>query len=187
MAQQGATEGLAERWLARGSDALSVVASVAVILMMVQITTDVTLKYVFHKPIVGTTETIAYYYMPAAIFFPLAFVERHRRHIMVTLFTQSRPPRTIAGIDAFAGVLGVVYASVLTWATASSALLRTRQGEELDATFFFIPIWPARWFLPIGAGLFTLYLLLHFIQDIRVALGKAAPRPPSGEVGTEVE
>jgi TRAP-type C4-dicarboxylate transport system permease small subunit len=187
MAQQGATAGFAERWLARGSDALSLLASVAVMLMMVQIAADVTLKYVFHKPIVGTTETIAYYYMPAAIFLPLAFVERHRRHIMVTLFTQSRPPRTIAGFDAFAGAIGVAYASILTWATASSALLHTRQGEELDATFFYIPIWPARWFLPVGAGLFTLYLLLHVIQDFRVATGKAPPREPPGEVGTEVE
>jgi TRAP-type C4-dicarboxylate transport system permease small subunit len=187
MENRGAAIGPVERMLARGSDVLSFVASFSVVLMMVQITADVTLKYVFHKPVVGTTETISYYYMPAAIFLPLAFVQRHRRHIMVTLFTQSLPARKLAGVDTFAGLLGVLYSGCLTWSTAASAILQTRQGEALDATFFEIPIWPARWFLPIGAGLFTLYLLLHVVQDLRVALGKSQVRAPSGEVGTDVE
>lgn len=179
--------GLVERSLARGSDVLAFLAMFAIVLMMLQISADVTLKYVFHKPIVGTTETIAYYYMPAAIFFPLAFVERYRRHITVTVFTQRLRPARIAGFDALAGIIGLVYAGVLTWSTAASALLRTRQGEELDATFFYIPIWPARWFLPIGAGLFTLYLLLHIVEDIRVALGKRPPRAQPTETPPEAE
>lgn len=176
-----------ERYLAQASDVLSFLASVAVVAMMVQITADVTLKYIFHTPIVGTTESIAYYYMPAAIFFPLAFVERHRRHIMVTIFTQSMSPRRIAGVDTFAGLLGVLYSATLTWSTAASAILQTRQGESLDATFFEMPIWPSRWFLPVGAGLLTLYVLLHVVQDVRAALGKTEAKARPGEVGTDVE
>ncbi|MGH2510923.1 MAG: TRAP transporter small permease subunit, partial [Ktedonobacteraceae bacterium] len=175
MEKRGNLTSLIERCLARGSESLSAVASVSVILMMVQITADVVLKYMFHKPIAGTIEIIAYYYMPAAIFFPLAFAERHRRHITVTLFTQRFAPRRIAGFDVFSGLVSTLYVSLLTWSSVTSAILHTRQGEELDATFFYVPIWPARWFLPVGAALFALYLLLHVVQDARVALGGAPP------------
>lgn len=175
---------LAERALGRLSDLLVAVACLAVILMMVQITADVAFKYLLHMPIVGTTEIISAYYMPAAIFLPLAAVEAQRRHIMVTLFTQGLGERAVAGFDAFASLLGVVYAGILTWSTTASAILQTSQRESWDATFFEIPVWPTRWFLPLGAGCMLLYMLLNGGRDLWVALGKSPPRARGGQEET---
>jgi TRAP-type C4-dicarboxylate transport system permease small subunit len=178
---------LVERVLGSVSTLLSTAASVAVIFMMVQITADVLLKTLLHEPIVATTEIISAYYMPAAIFLPLAAVEARRRHIMVTLFTQSLNPRAIAGFDAFAGLIGVLYAGCLTWSSAATAVLHTAQRESWDATFFDLAVWPARWFLPVGAGCLALYMLLHVVTDLWVALGKMRAEPRPGGVGAGIE
>jgi TRAP-type C4-dicarboxylate transport system permease small subunit len=185
--EAGASHDVVKKVLDDVSTALAVVAGVAVTLMMVQITVDVTFKNLFHQPIIGTTEIISSYYMPATIFLPLAAVEAQRRHITVVLFTQALPPRAVAGFDVFANVIGVLYAGCLTWSTTASAVLHTRNLESLDATFFDIPVWPTRWFLPIGVGCLTLYLLLHVVKDLWVALGKASAEARLGEAEAEVD
>lgn len=187
METRGGPSDAVERVLGHVSTLLSTAAGVAVVLMMVQITADVILKYVLHQPIVGTTEIISAYYMPAAIFFPLAAVEGQRRHIMVSLFTQALNVRAVAAFDAFACLVGVLYAGCLTWSTTATAVLKTAVGEAWDATFFDIPVWPTRWFLPVGAGCLTLYMLLHAATDLWVALGKSRAAPRPHEVGVDVE
>ncbi len=165
-----------DRGLARASGVLSIVGGVAVVLMMVHISVDVVLKYTLHLPMPGTIEIISFYYMPAAIFLPLAAVERGAHHIIVELFTQHLAPRRIAGYDAVACAFGVVYAAGLTWATGKMAVLQTSRAESWDATFFNLPIWPTRWLLPLGCGLLMLYMALHVYRNIRIARGLAPPR-----------
>jgi TRAP-type C4-dicarboxylate transport system permease small subunit len=166
-----------ERALDRASYALAIVGGAAVILMMLQISADVAMKYAWNRTIVGTIEIISAYYMPAVIFLPLAAVEHGRRHIIVSLFTQRLGPRAVSAFDAFACLVGVVYTACLTWSGGAIAVLQTARLETLDVTFYDLPVWPTRWFLPLGSGLLMLYMLLHLVRDVRRALGK--PRGPS--------
>ena len=149
---------------------LVLIAGVSIVLMMLHVSADILMKYIFNLPIQGTLEIVSYYYMVAAVFLPLAAVERNHGHIYVEVFTQHLSPRWIASIDSFANSLGVVYVGILTWMTGFEAVRQTRALEEWDAVFFQIPVWPTRWFLTFGCGAMMLYMMLHAFRAIRAAV-----------------
>lgn len=149
---------------------LMLIAGICIVLMMVHVSVDILMKYIFNLPIQGTLEIVSYYYMVAAVFLPLAAVERNHGHIFVEVFTQHLSPRWIASIDGFASVLGVVYVSILTWMTGLESVRQTRALEAWDAVFFDIPVWPTRWFLTFGCGAMVLYMALHAYRDVRAAV-----------------
>lgn len=162
--------------LARASYVLSLVGGLAVFFMLLQVTANVILRYSLSMPITGTIEITSAYYMPAVIFLPLAAVERGHRHIIVELFTQKLRVRWVAALDAFAAFLGFIYAGCITWSSGAVAVLSTTRFESWNATFFNVPVWPSRWFVPIGCGCLALYMLLHVIKYIRVAIGTSQDR-----------
>ena len=53
---------------------LMIVAGLCFCVMAIHVTADVFMKYLFRHPIVGTLESVTYYYMVAAVFLPLAAV-----------------------------------------------------------------------------------------------------------------
>jgi TRAP-type C4-dicarboxylate transport system permease small subunit len=170
--------GAVEAALGFVSRAFAVVAGVTVLLMMLHVTTDVLTKYLLNMPVVGTLEIVSHYYMVAAIFLPLAAVERRRGHLFVELFTARLGPRAILGLDATGCILGVFFAGAITWMSTIEALRRTRSGEIIDAVYYTIPIWPTRWLVPLGAGLLALMWLLHAVIYLR-RIGERNPELPS--------
>ncbi|MGX1306366.1 TRAP-type C4-dicarboxylate transport system permease small subunit [Amorphus suaedae] len=170
--------GAVEAALGLVSRAFAVVAGVTVLLMMLHVTTDVLTKYLLNMPIVGTLEIVSHYYMVAAIFLPLAAVERRRGHLFVELFTAKLAPRAILGLDAMGCLLGVIFAGSITWMSTIEALRRTRSGEIIDAVYYTIPIWPTRWLVPLGAGLLALMWLLHGVIYLR-RIGERNPEVPA--------
>lgn len=156
----------------------------AITLMLVHVTLDILLKFFFSMPINGTLEMVSAYYMVAAVFLPLGIVQRARGHILVEVFTQHLAPRAIAGFSGVSGLIGMLFLAALTVMSGIEAVNQTLRLERLDIVFFYLPVWPSRWFLPIGCGVFTFYLLLHSVVDCVVAVtgrnllpGQAEPAP----------
>ena len=56
--------------------------------MMGHVVLDVFLKFAFNAPLIGTLETVSYYYMVGAVFLPLGAVELKKEHVHVDLFIQ---------------------------------------------------------------------------------------------------
>lgn len=164
--------GLVDRVLHGGSQALGLLAGAAILLMMLQVSADVLFKYLLNKPIVGTLEMVSHYYMVAAVFLPLAAIEYRREHILVELFTLRFGERGVAALDAFSCLLAAVFSACVTWMSAIEAARRTRTFELVDAVYYRIYVWPTRWFLTVGFGLFTLVLVLHAYQYLWYALGR---------------
>ncbi len=173
--------------LAMLSRALAVVGGIAVFLMMIHVSADVLSKYIFNRPIVGTLEIVSHYYMVAAIFLPLAAIERTRGHIFVELFTLRLPPRVVLALDAFACLLGAVFAGMIAWRSTIEALRRTRSGEMIDAVYYQILVWPTRWLVPLGTAVFMLMLLQHTARYAAGAFGRVPPAPPPRHTETELE
>jgi TRAP-type C4-dicarboxylate transport system permease small subunit len=149
---------------------LVILAGLCFCLMAVHVTTDVLMKYIFGRPIVGTLETVTYYYMVAAVFLPLVAVEAERRQVAVELFTSFLPVRALAALDAVIKLVLMGYVGLMAWAGYVSALRQTRVLEVAQSVAFQIYIWPSRWFVVIGCGAMLVYLFLHFIEDLLHAL-----------------
>ena len=136
------------------------VAGLLIFLMMLHVVLDVLSKYLLNEPIVGTLEIVSNYYMVAIVFLPLAVVQRHDGHVKVEVFTNSLPKRLIVVFDVFAAILTLVYVSLMTWLVLLEAVDQTVIREKLQVGISLMPVWPARWFAPIGGALFILAIIM---------------------------
>ena len=134
------------------SQVLLFFGGVAIIALMLHICADVAGKHFFNKPITGTLEIVAWYYMVACVFLPLAFVQVQRLHLTVELFTMGLSRRRLAALDGVIAVLGLGYVALLAWLVYGRARAATADREILDLTFFDVPAWPSRWVLPLSFG-----------------------------------
>lgn len=140
----------------------SVLAGIAVALMMVQVTLDVAMRHLFGTPLPATLTIVSYYYMVIAAFIPLALAEDRRAHISVEVVTELLPKpvqRHLAGLILLptAAITGL-----LTWRTFEAAVDAFQGGTAQVSGSSPIPVWPAYFALPVGAGLMTALLVLRF-------------------------
>ena len=143
------------------TDRLVSLASLFLLIMMLHVCADVALKYLMNRPIEGTLEIVSYYYMVAAVFLPLAFVELTRSAVAVDLFFIMMPrAMKITCMGLVLLICMVTYAGLawITWHDALRALAR----REVVMGSAAVPIWPSRFVLPISFALGSLVCLWHF-------------------------
>lgn len=149
------------------ANALFVAASVAIMAMMVHVTADILGRLIFNRPLVGTLEIVASYYMVACAYLPLAYVQIERSHMVIELFTQKFSDRAILVLDIFSGLIGIAFLGLMAWQTLLVAIEKTAVREVVEATFYQLPVWPARWIIVISAAVTTFILVLQLVQDGR--------------------
>lgn len=159
------------------TSALLVLGCTAVVAMALHIVADVASKYLLGTPIVGTIEIVSTYYMVAIVFLPLAFVQREGAHIIVEAFTYRASPRLIAAIDAVVLLACLAVLCVYIWQTGESALAKTASRESLAVIYFDIPVWPTRWFVPIGLFAMGLCMALQAIRKLTDLAGGSPADP----------
>ncbi len=144
---------------------LAVVCGFFLVLMMVHVGADIALKLLFNAPLVGTLETVSYYYMVGIVFLALPFVELRREHVAVDLFFVKLPQGAQVVVYAAGMVLAAGYYGLFCFQTTLDALKATAQRETVMANFLFY-VWPSRWALSVGSGILSLMLLLKAVAAI---------------------
>lgn len=131
--------------------------------MMLHVFADVVAKYVINFPIPGTAEIAAEYYMVAAVFLPLPYVEIRNSGIAVDLFYDLSPPKGQYVMSIFAYICQILFFSFLTYQTSLDALhaleIRDFVSGQVQVT-----VWPAAFFLSFGFGLAMLVSILRLIE-----------------------
>ena len=158
------------------------VGAAAIFLMMLHITADVIGKFIFNRPLPGTTPIVSQYYMVVAAFLPLAIVERLTGHISVEVLFTAFPRRLRAVLTLCATALGSVVFAAMTWTSWNEALKKYAMGSFSYEQGVKILIWPTHFIVPAGTALITLVLLwrlaafLMRIEDASaLAVGQAHP------------
>lgn len=154
--------------------ALIFIAALAMILMMVQICADAALRTMFDSTVPGTLEIVSFYYMVSVVFLPLAYIQLHRGHVIIELFTAGLSPRVNAAIDGVVCVIAALAMAYFTMAAFQKAMAMTNLGEFVLGVIL-VYTWPARWFVVAGTGLMSIVYLLSAIEEFAVASGKAEP------------
>ncbi len=145
-------------------------------LMTLHVALDVTLRYAINTPLPGTVSFVAYYYMVAVIFAPLAFVQSKREHFFAEIATERLPPAALRVLDGLCLLATALVLFFLVWCTGTYALSFTKSGASVETGYFTIPTWPSRWFVPIGLGLMALYAAFQ-------AVCLLLPRSAAGRFG----
>lgn len=138
------------------------IAGAGVILMMLHITLDVVLKKFFVSPIPMTLETVAHYYMVLAVFLPMAYVESVDKHFRVDVAEQFMSERLKRGLDVLGSIFGICFFSFLAWHSWFFAMDKFSEGEMVMSSEVLV-IWPTRFLVPIGAGLYAFVLFARLI------------------------
>lgn len=151
--------------LDRISRFMSGVAGIALVLMMLHVVADVTMKYVFNLPIPGTLEIVAFYYMVAAVFLPLAYIELHGLHITVDLIYDRMPPAFQRIALGFGLLCSIGFFSILTYQTWFDAVESFEIGEIAMGAVA-VSLWPTRFFLPLGFGAIVIASMVRFVGEV---------------------
>ncbi|MCP5152831.1 MAG: TRAP transporter small permease [Ectothiorhodospiraceae bacterium] len=149
-----------ERWLRRVAMALTVIAGIALLLMMAQTVIDILMKNLMGAPIEGNLEIMSVYHMVAIVFLPLAIVELKHEHINVDLLVRLFPTGLRRVTDSLGYLITAVFFAMLTYQTWLDAV-KSFRIDEILMTSILITIWPAKFSLPIGFAAVALASLLH--------------------------
>lgn len=159
--------GQVKRILDVAVDLTGVAAALAVLLMMLHVTTDIVLRYLFNAPPPGTITFVSHYYMVFLVCLPLAFVERANGHIAVDVVTDRLPERWSYHLRHIALLPSAAVVGLVTYATWVEALGKFKRGTFLMEQGIQVPVWIGYFALPLGYGLMTLYLLLKFVAYLQ--------------------
>lgn len=152
-----------ERMLARLSRLLMYAAGLILAAMMLHVFSDVVLKYLLNSPIPGTDEIVARYYMVAAVFLPLPFVEMRNSGISVDLVYNMVSRLAQRTMLLIAYVAQTAFFGLLAYQSAFDAWKSFTIGEYVS-TQIIVTVWPASFFLPVGFAIATLVSILRIFQ-----------------------
>lgn len=126
--------------------------------------TDVVLRKLFSKGILGTLE-LSEFMMAAIVFFSLAEGELQNRNVNVDLFVRKLSLKSRVIIDAIMKILGFVLYCFITFAVFSYAGLMKSSGEvSLD---LWLPKYPLIYVVAVALIIFSAVLLFHMITAVK--------------------
>ncbi len=134
------------------------------LIIMFMVTTDVVGRALLNKPLWGVLE-ISEFLLAGAIMLGLGYTEFLGGNIMVELIYDRLSPKRQNIMRIFYNLVGIGLYSIITW--ASGILTFELMQAHLTSDVLKIPAWPFRAFVPVGAFLMVVVLLLKLFEDIQ--------------------
>ncbi len=151
------------------SRVLHVVAQWVIVLMVLLTVTDVLLRYVFSRPILGSYE-ITQFLMAMVVFASLGYTMTVKGHVCVDLITSKLPERAQAVLESVTSLLALVVFVLATWRNVLFAGTTWRRNDVSGELF--IPVSPFILFVALGIAVLCLVLFVHFVQSLARAVQK---------------
>lgn len=147
-------------------DAFAWLTCAALVAMMLLITLDAIGRYLFITIFPDVFHFTELYLMPMVIFFAMAWVQRERGHVNVTLLSQLIPKPALSACLAVVFLLSGLIAGVMAYASWNAAWPHL---ENWRVTGGVVP-WPtglSRVVVPLGLGLLSIRLLADSVIEAR--------------------
>lgn len=145
------------------SNGLAALGAIAIVLMMIQIAIDVTLRNLFNLSVPMTATLVTKWYMVAVAFLPLGLAELIDRHICVDVVYQQfslRWRRIVGGAVCLLSFIVVCIMVIPLWGEAVEKMelgsFELENGRHLS-------IWLPFFFLPVGFAVFGAILLYRVV------------------------
>lgn len=136
---------------------------IAIGLMMVHVALDVMSRKLLGHPLPGTLTAVTFYYMIIAVFLPLALVERRGGHIAADFPMPQSLSRLRGCMRAIGGVMAALIMALVAWCGGVDAVRDWQVNASQVQGSLIIPVWPARFAVPLGAGLLALVFLWRLV------------------------
>lgn len=136
------------------------VTSTFLIAIVLLTTASVGRRYLFGSEIIAVLN-IDEFLLVAVTFIGLAWTQLRQGHIATDFLYVRMKERSQLVTSIATAVISIFFASLITAAGWSMALESLRTGESAFSTGAMVPLWPARFIIPIGAGLYVVSLLFN--------------------------
>lgn len=138
--------------------------------MMVVLTYEITARYLFNSPTSWAHETTTMLYGTFCILAGV-YTHRHHGHVRSEAIYHLFSVRGRAILDVITGGIGLVIFGVFFVVAFEFAAESWQSGELSSKSTWAPPIYPFKSVLPLAVGLMWMQSLVHFIRDLRTALG----------------
>ena len=146
------------------SKIMAIIAAIVLGVMMLLTVADVTGRYFFNYPINGSWEMIGFLLVCAGTW-GLAFCQKQKAHIRVTVLSDLFPFRGRAIIDSIAYLFGSAAFAVICWRSVLLTIKYVVEKGHVTDTLQF-PYYPFTIIMAIGTGLLAIMLLIHLIHSL---------------------
>jgi len=140
-----------------------------VLIIMFYTTADVIGRYLFDKPVTGALE-ICEFTMVGMILLGIAHIQAEGGHVRITLFLRYFSPRVKAITDIIHSTLAAGIFSIVAWQGMSAAIIDFNRHLTSDLLRW-LPIWPFKVIVSIGAFFLAVELLIELVEFIRRTTG----------------
>lgn len=155
------------QWIRSLDRSLSIVTSIALIVMMLHIVLHAVMRGFFQAPITGTNEIVTFYYLPLVALLGIPAAQLKREHITVTLFIDRMGERAAITLTVIACAIGAALSVGFAYFGLLEALSNLESGSTAGVTA--IITWPIYFLVPI---VFTLLALLYVGRAIALLRGR---------------
>jgi TRAP-type C4-dicarboxylate transport system permease small subunit len=161
--------GFIERVIHTLSKILNIIGVSILGAMMLLSVADVSLRFLFNSPILGTVE-LTEYMMVSLGFLMLAWCARNQGNVRVDLIVNYFPPRLQAIIDSATCFFSLIISYFITWQGFLQLVHVWKTGKA--STILKVPTYPFFIALVLGSGVLCLVLIAHLIQLLTKAAEK---------------
>jgi TRAP-type C4-dicarboxylate transport system permease small subunit len=166
---------------------LVALSAVILIAIMLIVTTDVALRYMFSRPLIWAYDVIGLYLMAAVFFLALPHSLRHHVHICVDVLVHVIPRRLRHGFESVGYAVTTVLLATLVWLTAERLVTAYVYDEVVDSAVA-LPAWISQVPVAVGLAVLTVHCFLRFLAHL-VSTFAASPViefPPQSGSGEPV-
>jgi TRAP-type C4-dicarboxylate transport system permease small subunit len=150
---------LIQRFIGWLSQLMGLLAMVAIVAITVAMLSEVFLRYVFGRSMLGVVEFVEI--MMSFIFFALmSYTQFLKGHLRLSLFTDYLPSRPKMMLEVVVLFIVSIFLMLMTWQAVSEAIIATeRQQIRFGAIEY--PLWPAK----IAAAFAMCVVVLQIVAD----------------------
>lgn len=128
----------------RGSSVLMAVSGTALVIMLGLVASDVLLRNLFGVAVTGVSEYVSQWMMPATILFAMAFTERKKDHIRVTIVEDSMMDRPQQVFAVLGQSLAVIVSVILAWGSLNLSIESMDLRETVPMGTGELAVWPIK-------------------------------------------
>lgn len=155
------------------------IAAALLLAVMIIVSADVFMRYVFNSPFSWAYDLISLYLMAGIFFLVLSPAYAEGTHINVDVIQQSLPPRGIRTAEVVNTAAGLIIFILIAYLGLTRAIDSFHAGDVIAGAIPW-PTWPSLALVPFGAGLLSLRLALHLISHVAgFSTGEDIVPPPS--------
>lgn len=165
------------KWLRPLAVAMSALAALIVVLMMLNVTADVVGRTFFHKPVHATLEIVENIYMVCLCFLAMPLVQCDRDHLVIELFVRDADSPVGRVATLLSTTVALAICGLISWKVIGIAIEKTEIDEVVYLVDSMLPVWWVRWVIALVFSLLTVILALQLVEDLQ-RFGK--PHAPKG-------